>query len=201
MPGDLVPGGIRREIVVFIRRMAVGLAVMVALLVGAGFGLRWVLTWQQKSLDKIMARVKESDLLSKSIEDLKAEHRRLIRDLGNIDVYLNRGIEWSQKLVQISRIIPEEVWLTKLSFKKGHNGDKENDLLSIKAGLVSSPNVGAADGNRPPIGLLSRFVNKLKRDREFFSDFDDLSIAEARGAKKDGIDIMALELRLSIKDK
>jgi Tfp pilus assembly protein PilN len=189
LPKDLAPPGLSEELVSSIRKVAIILGAGVIILVLLGGILRIELARKNKILSKIMTRVKESDLLAENIEDLKRREESLKEELDNIEVYLDRGLIWSNKLIQISNIIPEEVWLTRISFKR-EKDKKEN--LNIQGALVPL-------ADTPAINVLSAFMNKLKEDEEFFSDFEDLLIREIRTSTKKSIDIMEFELQLVLK--
>lgn len=186
LPADLAPTGLSGEVILFIRKSAIGLGSLILLFFLLGTALRFEFTRESKILAKMMGKVKESDLLAENIEDLKKRQVVLKQELADINGYLSAGLVWSKKLKQISALMPEEVGLSRISFVRkgaGIGERQEKEVLNLKGSLI--PLEGIA-----PINTLSAFVNKLKADKEFFPDFDDLLISEVRKFEKSDIEVI-----------
>ena len=186
LPDDLAPTGLSGEVILFIRKSTIGLGLLILLFFLMGTAARFELARESKILAKMMSKVKDSDLLAENIEDLKKRQVALKQELADINGYLSAGLVWSKKLKQISALMPEEVGLSRISFvRKGAKiGEgQEKEVLNLKGSLI--PLEGIA-----PINTLSAFVNKIKQDREFFPDFDDLLISEVRKFEKSNIEVI-----------
>ncbi|MEK6714618.1 MAG: hypothetical protein AABY43_01055 [Candidatus Omnitrophota bacterium] len=184
LPADLAPTGLSGEVILFIRKSTIGLGALILLFFLLGTALRFEFTRESKILAKMMGKVKESDLLAENIEDLKKRQAALKQELADINGYLSAGLVWSKKLKQLSALMPEEVGLSRISFVRkgaGIGEMQEKEVLNLKGSLI--PLEGIA-----PINTLSAFVNKLKADKEFFPDFDDLLISEVRKFEKSDIE-------------
>lgn len=186
LPDDLAPTGLSGEVILFIRKSTIGLGLLILFFFLLVITARFELARESKILAKMMGQVKESDLLAENIEDLNKRQAALTQELADINGYLSTGLAWSKKLKQLSAVMPEEVGLSRISFvRKGAKiGEgQEKEVLSLKGSLI--PLEGIA-----PINTLSAFVNKLKADREFFPDFDDLLISEVRKFEKSDIEVI-----------
>ena len=189
LPEDLAPPGLNAELLLILRKAAMGLGVLIAVVSLVGFGMRLELARKNRILSKIMIKVQESDLLTENIEDLRSRAGELEQELADINVYLSGGLIWSQKLLQISALMPKEVWLNRLNFQRT-GGAKE--FLDLEGALVSLEGI-------PSINILSSFINKIKADKDFFKDFDDLLVTEVNTDKKEDVEIMNFKIRLLLK--
>lgn len=211
LPADLAPAALSGELILLIRKTALVLASLMLLFFLVWFVIRIEIAREGKVLAKMMDKVKESDLLSENIEDLKKRQVSLRQELADLSGYLSSGLVWSSKLKQISVFLPPEVGLSAISFVRRGQRGAQKEALNLKGFLVPIENVA-------PINTMSAFVNKMKQDKEFFSDFDDLLISQVTKIEKSNIeagysdpsgkigrvervkvDIMAFEISLVIK--
>lgn len=194
LPRDLASKGLglSEEFILYIRKVAIGLGGLVLVLILLGVGLRIEFTRRSNILEEIMTKIKESDLLTENIEDLRRRVVDLRQELADINDYLSGGLVWSEKLTQISLLMPNEVWLNRMSFQGQDIARDTKEYLNLSGALVPLE-------DRPPISVLSAFVSKAKEDKEFFADFQDLLVSEVSTAKKDKVDIMKFEIKLAIK--
>lgn len=210
LPSELASVGINPEVAFCMRRSAIILAVLAVVLILAGVGIRVEFNREVKVLADISAKVKEKDLIAEGIEDLKDRESQSAKELDDVNAYLNPGLMWSKKLIQLGLIMPEEVWVEKLTYKReytsrgglpakgprpkgaGNDEDEKKEFVNLSGALIPAKDL-------PPINTLSGFVNKLKSEKEFFSDFDDLLITDVKTAKKDKLEVMGFEIRLVLK--
>lgn len=204
LPADLTATGLSGETILSIRNSAIGLGILISLFLLLGTAAHFELSRESKILAKMMGRVKESDLLAENIGDLKKRQVVLTQELAEVNGYLSAGLLWSKKLKQLSAVMPEEAGLSRISFVRkgaGIGGTQEKEMLNLRGSLIPLEDIA-------PINTLSAFVNKLKADKEFFSDFDDLLIGEVRKSEKSNIEVIGykdtedlLSDRLSAADK
>lgn len=191
LPPELAPAGISPDLAAVIRCCVFALAVLLGALLIFATVLRVEVSRKRAALSKITSKIKESDLQAENLEDLRHKQRGLAKELEDVQLYLTPGLLWSKKLIQLGKIMPEEAWLAKLSYKKGVDpAGKES--LNLSGALAPLKDV-------PFIDALSSFVNKLKADKYFFGDFSELLISEVKTGKKEKIEVMEFEIRLILK--
>ncbi len=119
--------------------------------------------------------------LKKEAEDLQKEAAGLKNRLAPIDKFRGDGIIWSRKLNRISDALPREIWLTRVSLESaGQSGfsasrAEEQEQMLVIEGVVAA---GKQEGMLAPLG---KFIENLKSDKSFFSDFVSI---ESRGIKE-----------------
>lgn len=181
---DLGPKGLSNEAALILRKAALVVGVLIALLFLTVLVLRIELARESRILSKMMSKVKESDLLAENIEDLKKRDAVLKQELAGIDIYLAEGLSWSKKLKQLSRLMPYETSLSQINFIRKDVKSGQREMLNLRGSLLPLRGTAA-------INTLSAFVNKIKQDKDFFADFDDLLISEIRKAEKSSIEVIA----------
>lgn len=119
--------------------------------------------------------------LKKEVEDLQRNVAGLTNRLAPLDKFRGEGIIWSRKLNQLSDALPREIWLTRVSLEgAGQRGlpaprAGEQEQMLVIEGVVAA---GKQEGMLAPLG---RFIENLKSDKSFFSDFVSI---ESRGIKE-----------------
>lgn len=181
LPADLAPAALSGELILLIRKTALVLGSLMLLFFLVWSVIRFEIAREGKILAKMMDKVKESDLLAENIEDLKKRQVSLRQELIDLKGYLSSGLVWSTKLKQISVFLPPEVGLSAISFSRRGQRGAQKEALNLKGFLVPVENIA-------PINTLSTFVNKMKQDKEFFSDFDDLLISQVTKIEKSDIE-------------
>lgn len=153
-------------------------------------------TYRKKNLETAIKEYKTAWELSVKIEDLKKEQKSLNSESSFLEGYLKRDFLWSEKLKQLSVLIPKEVWLKKLSLEKRQVKNAALNLFTLKGGLI--PNE-----NSTPLGTISLFVNRLKADKFFAADFENpvLSDFHSEVYKNTEITAFIIEMQLILKDK
>jgi len=142
---------------------------------------------QKKGLRNIIAQQEQINERIKKTKLVKEEQQRLMDDLILLRGYSKRNIVWSNKLTQLRGLMPERVWLTQLSFEKKSDTGK----LSLKGGLLP-------EENKNPLETLSQFVNNLKSDTSFFSDFSNLVLVDSRSQFKGSNEIMTFAIEMPL---
>lgn len=169
LPADLAPSGLSAETIILVRKCAMGLGILLFLCFLPWSILRFELARERRILNKITGTAKEWGLLAGNVEALKKKHGALKQELDDINKYLSAGLVCSKKLRQISVLMPRGVSLSRIAFR--------GNSIELKGSLLPQETV-------TPINALSNFVNKIKQDKEFFVDFSDLLMQEARKFEK-----------------
>lgn len=154
-------------------------------------GLKMHIYLQEKGLQDIIAQQKKIIEIVENTKLEKEEQQRLMDDIILLKGYLKRGIVWSDKLTQLRGLIPERVWLTRFSFQKKSDKNSGTDKLSLKGGLFP-------EEDKNPLETLSQFVNNLKSDAAFFSDFSNLVLVDSRSELKGSDEIMTFAIDMPL---
>ncbi|MCM8801647.1 MAG: hypothetical protein NC912_06615 [Candidatus Omnitrophica bacterium] len=157
-----------------------------------GISLRISTLFQRKSLNRIIEEYKNTQELNKKLVSIKLELNNLEEEINFLNNYLKRDINWSEKLSQLRDIIPEEVWLTYLSFEKKSLGTASFKTLLLKGKLIIQEKVS-------PVSALSIFVNKLKQDPSFFANFENLTLVDFHTETYKNIEVMSFFIELPVK--
>jgi Tfp pilus assembly protein PilN len=113
---------------------------------------------------------------------------------------------WSEKLEEISRVIPFGVWLTSISLEKRRASDTENSFESRTfkfLGLMGQSKgqylVFLIKGNAvaptipQEIDLIGKFNEALKKSELFFKDFYDVELKNVAKSSIANTDVMSFE--------
>jgi Tfp pilus assembly protein PilN len=148
----------------------------------------------KKKINKIEGEWNATVPLIKERDELAKRKQDLDKFLVFIKQNLRKGISWSEKLVKLSDIVPEEIWLNEFSLKKQKQKTSESSSLVI----LGSISYLATDEEM--LGKINDFIEAIKKDKAFFKDFENLSIPDIQKAKgKDVERTMNFKLDLSLK--
>lgn len=157
--------------------------------------LRLVTVYQKKGLREAIKQYEEAEALAKKVKTLKEELDKLNGELNLFADYLKREIAWSEKLSELRNLVPQEIWLTQLSFEKKEAGTVSLSSLFLKGSLIPQEKTS-------PIGTLSKFINQLKEAQEFSGDFQNLILSDSRTETKHNVEIMTFTIEMPFrKDK
>jgi len=154
-----------------------------------GVYLRVVTIYQKKGLREAIKQYEEVEAMAGKVKISKEELDKLNGELNLFDGYLKREIIWSEKLSQLCNLIPQEIWLTQLSFEKKGMGVSDLYSLSLKGSLIPQEKTS-------PIGTLSKFINQLKEDEAFSGDFQNLILSDSRTETKHNVEIMTFTIEM-----
>lgn len=181
------------------RRISVAIIIPLIFLLLVGIILlpKWGFMDASSSLDRRMHMNRRQktyliDVLSKAEEDLKkaTKERELISSLQV------KRIEWSQKLVDLSEIMPDDLWLTDLSLKtiekRTSKQVQEETYLTIKG--VSVPMAG-----REPLDSIARLILSLNGLDSFKRDFEPVKLMGTKLSRKERRELMEFELSSRLK--
>jgi Tfp pilus assembly protein PilN len=107
----------------------------------------------------------EEGTLNHALQELKAEEKRLV---AKKDLYLQikaEAVSWAPKLVSLSRVLPEGIWLSKIEFP-GRYGNFKGEQNFLISGWTFS---GIMEENMDQIG---DFLIGLNHSEEFKEDFE-----------------------------
>ncbi len=125
--------------------------------------------------------------LKTEVQTLKDNIHALNKEFGLINSSLFKKFFWSEKLLNISKIMPREIWLRTIRIDK-------NDKVKIQGLLLPS------SSEERPISILSRFIRSLKEDKEFFKDFSEIALVDVKSISVKDKDIYEFNIALTVKE-
>ncbi len=125
----------------------------------------------------------ESD--RKKLEGLKKESSMLLKDTKTIEDLVAKRISWAEKLNKLSLELPSGIWFNEVSA-----GDKE---LLIKASVISL--------QKEEINLINTFLDKLKMDSVFYSDFERFELGPMQRKNIGGYEVVDFTVTGKLKQK
>lgn len=119
------------------------------------------------------------------LDDLRREYEVLSFDAKIIQQLNIRRLNLAEKLNKLSMVLPSGVWFNELAFSK-------KDML-LKGSVISL--------QKEEMNLLNKFIDNLKNDEAFFSDFYDLELSSIQMRTVGGYDIFDFILTGKIKSR
>jgi len=162
-------------------------------------GILWIflslrIGYFKKKLSSINVELKTTESLMKEADILIKRKTELNEFLAFLKGHVKKGVFWSEKLKDLSRLIPAEAWLNEISLKKETKEGQENTFLDIFA------SVGYLKSDEEMLDKINNFIEQLKKDSSFFKDFDNLSLSEiTKGQGKEKF--MNFRFSLSLKQE
>jgi len=113
--------------------------------------------------------------LQKKIEASQNELDELNKKLKILKSFYKRDFFWSEKLLILTKSMPNEMWLENLKIEKV---DKK-EILKLNGYIYAS------DTQEKSISILNNFIKSLKEDEFFFKDFADINLVDAKATIKE----------------
>ena len=111
-----------------------------------------------------------------------------------VDDLLHRRMLWAKKLNDISRLIPDGVWLRSLRIGQKSLTGPADEVISNKALIMDSICVSLK--GEEMLDLVGRFMANLKDDKGFFQDFVDIRLGTCQREQRGSLETMNFELTL-----
>jgi Tfp pilus assembly protein PilN len=132
--------------------------------------------YQFSALDK---KWKGMEPKRKILDDFNKEYAVYSQDEKLIKQFIEKRIDWSQKLNRLSLDLPSGIWFTDIS-----GNPKE---LYIRGSVVSV--------ERLEMSLIKKFIEALKADASFFKDFTSVDLGQLENKTVAGYDITEFNLK------
>jgi hypothetical protein len=181
------------------RRISVTLLIvlMTILLVASYLAYR---NWASPSLDREITWNRDQKIvLSNRLSEVEKDLEKAVEERGLISKVQIKRVEWSQKLVDLSKIMPDDLWLTDLSTKtteKKRRGSKEVEeetYLIIKGVTVPIP-------GGEPLGGIAHLISSLNSLDSFQRDFDPATLVYSNLSREKDRELMEFEISSKLKD-
>ena len=144
--------------------------------------------WEDKGrkiLTKIVGDREEARRAAKRIDNLKFLLNHLEKEWEVYKNFSSREVIWHEKLSQLQKIIPEEMWIKEFSF------DILQGKLSLKGALINLTNKNLTY-------FLGEFVNNIK-NTAFFKGFKKVILSKVRRHQEKNFEIMDFDLDFVLK--
>lgn len=179
-----------------LKKLITTMVIVVVVLAGSSFLINQNIDNCKKQLKQIEAGWNDTEPLLKQKEEL-IKRKQEVDGFYNIlkDTFM-RKVSWSQKLVTLPYLLPDEVWLNDVQLTV------EGDKKSAKSNLTISASVGYLGKDEELLDKINSVVDNLKRDPSFFKEFNDLSLLEINkktSPSDKNKNIMDFKIRLSLK--
>lgn len=127
--------------------------------------------------------------LQGEIKGLDENIAYLNREFDLIDKFFPKKFSWSEKLLELSKKVPDEIWFQRLSII----GEKDKEILKIN-GYVANLNL-----EEKPLAILNRFIKMLKDDQSFSTNFSEIRLIDVKASTLKNKEILEFNLELTIK--
>ena len=162
-------------------------SILIVFIVNVYFSL--TLDLKKAKLSKSKEKYKLYLSLQNDVSDLEKQIDSFNSRRSMYKKMLYKRFLWSEKLVQLAKIIPEEMWLRKLTLET----KDENELLRIHGSLFT---LNKAD---KPIWLLNNFIKTIQTNNNFFKDFSDIYLIDTRTISTNNKEVLDFNMELILK--
>jgi len=152
------------------------------------------------SLDrKIKMHRTQRVYLSGQLSQVERDLEKATEERGLISKLQVKKVEWSQKLMDLSKIMPDDLWLTNLSIKttekrkKGSRDVEEETYLTIKGVTVPMP-------GREPLDSIAHLISSLNSLDSYQRDFNAATLVYTHLSREKDREFMEFEISSKLKD-
>lgn len=181
------------------RRISV--AILVPLMFLLLLGITFAYIKGSSSLDRKMRMNRhEKNYLTGQLKQAEEELKKAMEEWSLISKLQVRRVEWHQKLMDLSKIVPGDLWLTDLSIKttekrkKGSREVEEETHLTIKG--VTVPVLG-----QEPLDSIARLISSLNSLDSFRRDFEPATLVYTHLSRGKERELMEFEISSKLKGK
>ncbi len=173
--------------------------------IGYTFFQKIELKKEQKTLAKTEKQIKDRDFFYNRVNSAKKEIATIKPELAILDALVKKRKLWSRKMNQISWLLPEKVWLTKVEVQEKEEVVKRkvgakvisekvsNAILTIKGSAVSLK-------GEERLQAIANFMAILKGNQHFFTNyFQNLKFVTCSSRKIGSFEVMDFTFELPLK--
>jgi Tfp pilus assembly protein PilN len=182
------------------RRISV--AILIPLLILLLLGVSFVYLRTSSSLDrKIKMNRSRKVYLQSQVKQAEMDLEKLRKERGLISQLEVKRIEWFQKLLDLSEITPDELWLTDVSIKttkkqkrqkKGATKVIEETFLTIEGVTVPAP-------GRKSLESIATLISSLNARESFRRDFEPATLVRTHLSREKDRELMKFEISSKLK--
>ena len=181
------------------RRISVAILIPLMFLLLLGIAFAYVKT--SASLDRTMQMNRRQKVyLSGQLKEVDSDLRKAAEERRLISKLQVKRVEWNQKLMDLSKTMPDDLWLTDLSIKttekrkKGSREVEEETHLIIKGVTVPMEGQGRLDS-------IARLISSLNNLDSFQRDFEPATLVYTHLSRGKERDLMEFEISSKLKGK
>jgi Tfp pilus assembly protein PilN len=179
------------------RRISV--AILVPLLILLLLGVSFAYMKASSTLDrKIKMNNRQKKYLQGQLKQAEMDLEKVTKERGLISQLRVKRIEWFQKLLGLSQIMPDDLWLTDLSIKttkkqtKGAREVIEETKLTIEG--VTVPEVGGTS-----LDSIAKLISSLNSLESFQRDFEPATLVRTHLSREKDRELMKFEISSNLK--
>ena len=152
-------------------------------------GLEIVREKNEAYLTRLVGSEKEAKEAVRKIDKLNNELAIFQKRKDIYKLLSLRKVVWYEKLTQLQRILPQEIWIRELSLQRGR--DLRELFLSLKMSLINLTNKNLT-------AFLGEFINRIKTT-DFFTGFKEIVLSNVKHITRKGWEMMEFNLKLEFK--
>ena len=146
------------------------------------------LSGKQKTLTELDAQIKSLKFTLEKVQRLKKDKELLSQRLEFMRHTIKRDVLWAKNLNRLSNLIPQSIWLHKLSLSTKTEEDiKRYERLAIEGTVVSLR-------GQEVIDIIGMFMKAIQNDRIFAEQFSEVKLVSSQRKKSGRIEIMDFQL-------
>ena len=175
------------------RRVSVAMLVVLMTILLVAIYLAYM-NWIFPSIDKKIRWNKNQTLvLSNQLSEVEKDLEKHSNEAELLSKLHIKRVLWSRKLVDLSRVMPDDLWLTDLSIKtiekkkKASKQVEKETYLTIKGVTLPVP-------GREPLDNIAQLILALNGSKSFNQDFEAVKLVYTHLTRKKDRDIMEFEL-------
>lgn len=121
----------------------------------------------------------------KQLEEFQKEYSASSANSQAIQELINKRIDWSEKLNNLSLNLPSGIWFNEIS-ASGKSFNLRGTVVSLA---------------KEEVNLINQFLNNLKRDNSFFKDFVSIELGPLSRRSIQSYDVIDFTLNATLKNK
>lgn len=152
------------------------------------------------SLDRrIQTNRHQKKFLSDQLSQLEKDLEKVTEEWALISKLQVKKVEWFPKLLDLSKTMPDDLWLTNLSIKttekrkKGSREVEKETNLIIKGATVPMP-------GREPLESIAHLISSLNSLDSYQRDFNTATLGYTNLSRKKDRELMEFEISSKFKD-
>lgn len=173
------------------KKLLCGVLCSVALVVIVNLYFGFIIGHRQGKLTALEKEYHDYLELKESVKKLNQEIDSLDKMSALLEEFSPQQFYWSAKLLDLSEIIPEEIWLNKLQAEIKEDEEK----LSLQGYLLPFRI------EERPISVLNRFIKRIKEEDKFFKDFSDIFLVDVKAASLKNKEVLEFNIELILKSR
>ena len=179
----------------------ISIAILIPLMFLLLLGIIFVYMRASTALDrKMQMNRREKTYLLGQLSTEERKLAKIVEERGLISTLQVKRVEWFQKLMDLSEIVPDDLWLTDLSMKttkkqkKGSREVEEEIYLVIKGVTVSVL-------GEQPLDSIAKLISSLNNLESFRRDFDTPTLVTYQLSREKGRELMEFETSSKLKER